>query len=138
MVVTVSPTRTDELIQCRLGLGHRSGGCKEPCIKWEADPPGKGAILEGDNSRLTVRYTKHPACGRTGRYSQPYSVGGSSDAAFLLFVVQPRVYFNYILKHTHVHTVHNLPAFCSRRARGCQAAAGPCWRVPTCWPRATD
>jgi len=44
-------------------------------------PQGERAILytDGNISRPAVKYREYPAC---GRYSQPDSVGGSSDAAF--------------------------------------------------------
>jgi len=41
---------------------------------WGPHPPWEKAV-----SRSTVTYREYPAC---GRYSQPYSVGAGSDAAF--------------------------------------------------------
>ena len=51
------------------------GGFKEPCIRWGPEYPSEERVILVDISRPTEK------C-RCDRYSQPYMVGGSSDAAF--------------------------------------------------------
>ena len=64
----MSPTETAEQIEMPTGR-------RNPVLSVGLDPPGKGAIL-GDISPPSVKYMEYPAC---GQYSQPYSIGGSSD-----------------------------------------------------------
>jgi len=80
--VSASVDHNRELLLKRMNRSRRL-----PFGTWtRADPrnyvgprsPRGGSNL-GDISRPIVKYRKYPAC---GRYSQPYSVGCSSDAAF--------------------------------------------------------
>jgi len=52
---------------------------QEPCITWGPGSPGVGANFCGDISRRIAQYRRYQA---SGDNSQPYSVGGCSDAPF--------------------------------------------------------
>ena len=68
LVTTASPTKTNEPIEVPFGVWTRVGP-RNDVLSGGPDPLGEGAIL-GRTS---------PAC---GRYTESYSVGGSSGATY--------------------------------------------------------
>jgi len=61
-------------------------------------PPKKGAIL-GGICRTNVMYMEYPA---SGRYAQPYLVGGRNDA--LLLSVLQQLFSFYYVSQLHCYT----------------------------------
>ena len=73
----MSRAKTAELID--MPCGCKFMGPKEPCIRWRPRSSRERDIFGVGISRPIVKYREYTAC---GQYSQPYSVGGSSSAAF--------------------------------------------------------
>jgi len=79
LVTRVGCAKTDEPIEMPFGIWTRGvHWSKEPFIRWGVWFPHETEHFRG-TSPSPLSYRECPAC---GRYSQPYSVGGSSDAAF--------------------------------------------------------
>ena len=76
LVTAVSGAKTDELIEMPFGYGL--GWAQGTMYYFGAQILTVEGSTLGDVSQPIVKYGEYP--GR-GRYSQPYSIGGSSDAA---------------------------------------------------------